>query len=147
MRWEKYANSNQGLRDTTRRRATLRDAESSYDKVVLWTGGGYDYDDVARAPVRLDRREMRTGTSGQNGKTLSVYFTDPEADEPTTAPRSEVWIQPSIDRPHWIEVLDALQEDVDFCEDGETTIVRDGVIAILGVLHFWQWSGGDRGRE
>ena len=77
---------------------------------------------------------MRTGTSGQNGKTLSIYLTDPEADEPTTAPRSEVWIQPSIYRPHWIEYLDALQEDVDFCEDGETTIVRDGVIAILGVF-------------
>ena len=33
---------------------------------------------------------------------------------------------------HWNEVLDALQEDVDFCEDGETTIARDGAIAIPG---------------
>ena len=40
---------------------------------------------------------------------------------------SEVWIQPGVDRPHWNEVLDAVQEDVDFCEDGETTIARDGV--------------------
>ena len=37
-----------------------------------------------------------------------------------------------MDRPHWNEVLDALQEDVDFCEDGETTIARDGAIAIPG---------------
>ena len=31
--------------------ATLRDAElveSSYDKVVMWTSGSYDYDDVVR---------------------------------------------------------------------------------------------------
>ena len=35
---------------------TLRDAklaESSNDKVVMWTGGRYDYDDVARALVRV----------------------------------------------------------------------------------------------
>ena len=47
--------------------ATLRDAklsESSYDKVVMRTGGSYDYDDVVRALVRLDRPEMRPGTSG-----------------------------------------------------------------------------------
>ena len=48
---------------------------------------------------------------------------------------SEVWMQPSIDRPHWNEALDALQEDVDFCEDGETTIARDGAIAIPGVFN------------
>ena len=28
-----------------------------------------------------------------------------------------------------------LQEDVDFCEDGETTIARDGAIAIPGVFY------------
>ena len=42
--------------------ATLRDAklaESSYDKVVMWTGGSYDYDNVVRALVRLGRPEMR----------------------------------------------------------------------------------------
>ena len=47
--------------------ATPRDAKragSSYDKVVMWTGGSYDYDDVMRALVRLDRPEMRPGTSG-----------------------------------------------------------------------------------
>ena len=45
---------------------TLRDAkfaESSYDKVVMWTVGSSDYDDVMRALVRLDRPEMRHGTS------------------------------------------------------------------------------------
>ena len=113
--------------------ATLRDAkltESSYDKVVMWTGGSHDYDVVMRALVRLDCPEMRPGTRGQNGKTAPVYFTDPEANAPTPALGSEVHIQPSIDRPHWNEVLDALQEDVDFCEDGETTIARDGAIAI-----------------
>ena len=48
--------------------ATLRDAklaESSCDKVVMWTSGSHDYDDVVRALVRLDRNEMRPGTSGR----------------------------------------------------------------------------------
>ena len=99
----------------------------------MWTGGSYDYDDVERALVRLDRPEMRPGTSGQSGKTVPPYFTDPEVDAPTIVPGSEIWTQPSMDRPHWNEILDALQENVDFCEDGETTITRDGAIAIRGV--------------
>ena len=65
-------------------------------------------------------------------KTVPTYFTDPEVDASTIAPGSEIWTQPSMDRPHWNEVLDALQEDVDFCEDGETTIARVGLIANLG---------------
>ena len=72
--------------------ATLRHAklaESSYDKVVMWTGGSYDYDDVVRALVRLDRPEMRPGTSGQSGKTVPTYFPDPEVDAPTIVPGSE----------------------------------------------------------
>ena len=112
--------------------ATLRDAkltEGSNDKVVMWTGGSYDYDDVVRALVRLDRPEMRPGTSGQSGKTIPTYFTDPEVDAPTIVAGSEIWTQPRMDRPHC-----ALQEDVDFCEDGETTIARDGAIAIPWVL-------------
>ena len=40
-----------------------------------------------------------------------------------------------MDRPHWNEVLDVLQEEADFCEDGETTIARDGAIAIPGVFY------------
>ena len=101
--------------------ATLRAklAESSYDKVVMWTGDSYDYDDVVRVLVRLDRPER----------------CDPEVDAPTIVPGSEIWTQPSMDRPHWNEVLDALQEDADFCDDGETTIARDGAIAILGVFY------------
>ena len=113
--------------------ATLRDAkltESSNDMVVMWTGGSYDYDDVVSATVRLDRPEMRPGTSGQSGKTVPTYFTDPEVDAPTIVPGSELWTQSSMDPPHGNEVLDALQEDVDFCEDGATTIARDGAIAI-----------------
>ena len=78
---------------------------------------------------------MRLGTSGQSGKTVPTYFTDPEVDAPTIAPGSDVWTQPRMDRPHWNEILDALQEDVDFCEDGETTIARDGAIAIPGVFY------------
>ena len=68
-------------------------------------------------------------------KTVPTYFTDLEMDAPTIVPRSESWTQPSMDRPHWNEVLDALQEDVDFCEDGEATIARDGAIAIPGVFY------------
>ena len=101
----------------------------------MWTGGSYDYDDVARAPVRLDRLEVRSGTSGQSGKTVPTCFTDPEVDAQTTVPGSEIWTQPSIDRPQWNEVFDALQEDADFREDGETTIARDGAIAVLGVFY------------
>ena len=40
-----------------------------------------------------------------------------------------------MDRPLWNEILDALQEDTDICEDGETTIARDGAIAIPGVFY------------
>ena len=40
-----------------------------------------------------------------------------------------------MDRPHWNENLDVLQEEADFCEDGETTIARDGAIAIPGVFY------------
>ena len=90
--------------------ATLRDAklaESSYDNVVMWTSGSYEYDDVVRALVRLDRPEMRPGTSGQSGKTIPTYFTDPELDAPTAVSGSEIWTQPSTDRPHWNEALDA----------------------------------------
>ena len=74
--------------------ATLRDAkltECSYDKVVMWTSGSYDYDDVVRALVRLDRPEMRPGKSGHNGKSVLTYFTDPEVDAPTIVPGSELW--------------------------------------------------------
>ena len=98
----------------------------------MWTGGSYDYDDVVRALVRLDLLEMRPGTSGQGGKTVQTCFIDPEVDASTIVPGSEIWTQPSTDRPHWNEVLDALQEDVNFCEDGETTIARDFAIAIPG---------------
>ena len=52
-----------------------------------------------------------------------------------TAPGPEFWTQSSSDRPHWNEVLDALQEHVNFCEEGETTIARDGAIAIPGVFY------------
>ena len=97
----------------------------------MWTGGSYDNDDVVRALVRLDRPELRPGTSGQSGKTVPT-FSDPEVDAPTIVPGFDIWTQPCMDRPHWNEVLDALQEDVDLCEDGETTIARDGTIAIPG---------------
>ena len=107
--------------------ATLRDAklaESSYDKVVIGTGGSYDYDEVMRALVRLDHPEMRPGTLGQSGKTVPTYFTDAEVDASTILPGSESCTSPSMDQP-----------DVDFCEDGETTIARVGLIAILAVFY------------
>ena len=69
------------------------------------------------------------------GKTVPTYFRYPEVDAPTIVPGSEFWTQPSVDRPHWNEILDALQEDVDFSEDGETTIARHGAIAIPGVFY------------
>ena len=118
--------------------ATLQDAKlakKSFDKVMMWTGGSYGYDDIVRALVRLDRPEMRPGTSGQRGKTIRTYFTDPELDAPTITSGSETWTQPSMEQPHGNEVLDALQDNIDFCEDGETTIARDGAIAILGVFY------------
>ena len=73
--------------------ATLRDAkitESSYDKVVTWTGGGCEYVDFGRERVRLDRSEIQPGTSGQSGKTIPTYIIDPEEDTPQSfqVPRS-----------------------------------------------------------
>ena len=50
---------------------------------------------VVRALVRLDRPEMRPGTSGQSGKIVPTYFTDPEVDASTIVPGSESWTQPS----------------------------------------------------
>ena len=73
--------------------ATLRDAklaESSYDKVVMWTGGRYEYDDIVQALVRLDRPEMRLGTSRHSGKTIRTYFTDLEMDAPTAVSGSQI---------------------------------------------------------
>ena len=95
--------------------ATPRDAKlaESSSKVVMWTGGSYDYDDVVRALVLLDRLEMRPGT-GQSGKTVPTFCTDPEADASTVALGSEFWRRPGFGHPHWNEVLDALQVDVDF---------------------------------
>ena len=98
--------------------------------MVVWTGGSYDYDDVARALVRLDRPEM---DKAEKAETPYRHFTDPEVDAPTIVSGSEIWTLPNLDRPHWNEVLDALQEDVDFFDDGETTVARDGSIAIPGV--------------
>ena len=83
-------------------------AESGYDKVVMSTGGSYEY--VVRALVWLGRFEMRHGTSGRSDQTVPTCFTDPELDALT----------------------DALLGDVDFCDDGETTIASDGAIVILG---------------
>ena len=95
----------------------------------MCTGGRYDHNNVVRALVWLDRCEMRPGTSGPNGKTVPIYYTDLDADA------SEAWKQPGIDQPHWNEVIDALQEDAVFCEDGETTTAHDGAIAIPGVFY------------
>ena len=64
------------LRAVIKDYATLRDAklaESSCDKAVMWTGDSYEYDDVVRALVRLDRPEMRHGTSGRSGKTVPTF--------------------------------------------------------------------------
>ena len=101
----------------------------------MWTGGSYDYDDVTRALVRLDRPEMRPGTSGQSGKTVPTYFTDPEVDAINNRSRFRDLDTTKYGPTTWNEILDALQEDVDFCEDGETTIARDGAIAIPGVFY------------
>ena len=123
----------QGLRDSARR-AKL--AESSYDKVVMWTGGSYDYDDVVRALVRLDRPEMRPGTSGQSGKTVPTYFTDPEVDAPTIVPGSELWTHNQVWTDHTGTRLSThCKRTSILCEDGETTIARDGPIAISGVFY------------
>ena len=98
-------------------------------------GGSYDHDDVVRALVRLDRPQMRPGTSGQSGKTVPTYFTDPEVDAPTIVPGSESCTPQSMDRPHWNDAVDATLEDADFYEDGETTIARDGAVAIQCAFH------------
>ena len=34
-------------------------SEGSYDKAVMWTGGGNEYEDVIRGLFRLDRSKTR----------------------------------------------------------------------------------------
>ena len=63
----------------------------------MWTGGSYDYEDVMRALVRLDRSVMRPGTSGQNGKTVPTFHR-PRSGCPDNTAGSEVWIQPGTHR-------------------------------------------------
>ena len=83
--------------------ATLRDAklaESSYDKVVTWDRWQLPLQRCGAGTVRLDRPEMRPGTSGQSGKTVPTHFTDPEVDAPTIVPgprfgHNQVWTEPT----------------------------------------------------
>ena len=110
--------------------ATLRDAklaESNYDKVVTTSCGRW----CGWIALRCDREQVDKAE-----RTVPTYFTDLVVDAPTIVPGSEIWTLPSMDRPLRNEILDALQEDADFCEDGETTIARDGAIAIPGVFCF-----------
>ena len=91
-----------------------------------------------RALVLLDRPEMLPGKVGKMARPYRHITPTRKRTRQQSFRVPRFWIQPGIDRPHGKEVLDALQEDVDFCEDGETTIARDGAVAI---------PGGDRGRE
>ena len=38
-------------------------SEGNSNKVVMWTGGSYEYDDVIRALLRLDRPEIQPGNT------------------------------------------------------------------------------------
>ena len=51
--------------------------EGSSEKVVMWTGGSYEYDDVIRALLRLDRPEIQPGTTPHTA--TPVYDTEPRA--------------------------------------------------------------------
>ena len=85
-----------GNSEVQQRNATLREAnlaESSHDKVVMWTGGSSDCEDVAPALVRLDRPEVRSA------RRCRLYFVDPEADVSTNAPGPEDWTQPRDHQP------------------------------------------------
>ena len=69
--------------------ATLRDAklaESSYDKVVMWTGGSYECDDVVRALVRLDPPEYDLEQVDKTARPYRPILRDPEVDAPTSRP-------------------------------------------------------------
>ena len=129
--------------------ATLRDAklaESSYDKVVMWTGGSYEYEDVMRALVRLDRSAMRPGTSGQNGKTVPTFH----------RPRSGC-----SDNRCGLRGLDTTRYRLTTLERGSRCVAR-GRRFVRGriddnrtrrgdrhpgcVLHYRQWPRGERGR-
>ena len=57
------------------RTANLREGNSN--KVVMWTGGSYEYDDVIRALLRLDRPEIQPGTTPY--KATPVYYTEPKS--------------------------------------------------------------------
>ena len=64
----------------------------------MLTGGRYDHDDVMRALERLDRPEIRPGTSGHNGKITPTYFTGPEVNALPIVPGPESCTSPSIKR-------------------------------------------------
>ena len=94
----------------------------------MWTGGSYDHDDVMRALGRLERPGIRLGTSGQIARLYRHRkWTHRLSSQVPRVARHQVWTEP-----HWNEAVDAMLEDADFCEDGETTIARDGAVAIPG---------------
>ena len=122
---------------------TIGRSRGHYSGPTVWTGPTSKFFST-NTGVHIPTMETRSSTLASNlivaetpagWVAVPTYFTDPEVDAPTIVPGSETWTQSRMERPHWNEILDALQEDVDFCEDGETTIARDGAIAIPVVFY------------
>ena len=93
--------------------------EVNSDKVVMWTGGSCECDDVIRAPLRLDRPEIQLDTTLH--KATPVYCTEPKAGAHFGANLS---VSGTGEEPfHVVEAFWSLQEN-ECCEEGETTIAR-----------------------
>ena len=106
----------------SKRYAMTRDAklsEGNSDKVVMWTGGSYEYDDGIRALLLLDRPEIQLGTTLH--KATPACDTRPNA---RTHPGAHLSVSSTGEEPFQVEeALWAIQEH-ECWEEGENTIAR-----------------------
>ena len=78
------------------------------------TGGSFEHDDVVKAPLRLDRPEIRSRTNFN--KAILVYYNDP--DTGTHNEMSSWWLENGTGIS---QTEQTTQEENGCCEDGETT--------------------------
>ena len=101
----------------------MRDAklsEGNSDKVVMWTGGSYEYDDVIRALLLLYRPEIQPGTTFRTA--TPVYFSEPRAG---ALPGANLSVSSTGEEPFQVEEAFWAIQEHECCEEGETTTARE----------------------
>ena len=101
----------------------MRDAklsEGNSDKVVMWTGGSYEYDDVIRALLLLDGPEIQLGTTFRTA--TPVYFSELRAG---AHPGANLSVSSTGEEPFQVEEAFWAIQEHECCEEGETTIARE----------------------